>query len=369
VQQKPNATPVPLVDLKAQYRAIQPEIEDAMRRVIERTDFILGPEVEAFEQQFAGYCGVEHAIGCGSGTEALHLAHKALGIGESDEVIIPAMTFVATAIAITMCGARPVLVDVDRETALIDPAAIMRAITPKTRAIVPVHLFGQCANMEAINDIANQHGLYVIEDAAQAHGAHFNGVKAGALGKVGCFSFYPGKNLGAYGDGGLVTTNDPDIADKVRLLRNLGSRRKYVHEVMGINSRLDAIQAAVLGVKLRHLDQWNGARQRHAAAYDALLDPLEHIRRTRYDRGANYHLYVIRTDNRDNVLAALTAAGIGTSIHYPAGVHELPAYRWLGYPPGSFPVSESWARTCLSLPIYAELPESAPDRVAAALKR
>jgi dTDP-4-amino-4,6-dideoxygalactose transaminase len=368
MRQETNATPVPLVDLKAQYRAIQCEIELALRRVIERTDFILGAEVEAFERQFAGYCGVKHAIGCGSGTDALHLAHKALGIGEGDEVIMPAMTFVATALAITMAGARPVLVDVDPDTALIDPAAILRAVTAKTRAIVPVHLFGQCANMEAINDIANRHGLRVIEDAAQAHGAQFNGVKAGALGDVGCFSFYPGKNLGAYGDGGLVTTNDPGIANKVRLLRNLGSHTKYVHEEMGINSRLDTIQAAVLGVKLQYLDQWNGARRRHAAAYDALLGRLKHIRRTRYDPGSNYHLYVIRTHNRNNVLADLSAAGIGASIHYPAAVHELPAYRWLGYPPGSFPASETWARTCLSLPIYAELPESAPGRAAAALK-
>jgi dTDP-4-amino-4,6-dideoxygalactose transaminase len=222
--------------------------------------------------------------------------------------------------------------------------------------------------MDAIRDIASRHDLRVIEDAAQAHGAQLNGVKAGALGDVGCFSFYPGKNLGGYGDGGLVTTNDAGIADKLRLLRNLGSRKKYQHEVMGMNSRLDTIQGAVLRVKLGYLDQWNAARRRHAAAYDVSLDPLKTIRRTRYNAGSIYHLYVIRTDDRDGALTALNAAGIGASIHYPAAVHELPAYRWLGYPPGSFPVSESWARTCLSLPIYAELPESAPGRAVAALK-
>jgi dTDP-4-amino-4,6-dideoxygalactose transaminase len=368
MQQQSNPTPIPLVDLKAQYRAIQPEIDKALRRVIERADFILGADGEAFEQEFAAYCGVEHAVGCGSGTEALHLAHIALGIGEGDEVIMPAMTFVATALAITMCGARPVLVDVDPDTALIDPAAVANAITAKTRAILPVHLFGQCADMDAISNIARHHNLRVIEDAAQAHGAYINGVKAGALGDIGCFSFYPGKNLGAYGDGGLVTTNDAGIADKLRLLRNLGSRKKYEHELMGMNSRLDTMQAAVLRVKLRYIDQWNAARRRYAAAYDMALEPLRHIRRTRYNAGSIYHLYVIRNDNRDNALAALNAAGIGASIHYPAAVHELEAFRWLGYLPGSFPVAESWARTCLSLPIYAELPEWVPTRTALVLK-
>src|SRR5262249_2574169 len=232
MQQQSNPQRVPLVDLKAQYRAIQPEINKAVNGVMECADFILGTEVDGFEQAFAAYCGVEHAVGCGSGTEALHLAHIALDIADGDEVIMPARTFVATALAITMCGARPVLVDVDPETALIDLAAAESAITAKTRAIVPVHLFGQCADMDAINAIADRHNLRVIEDAAQAHGASLNGVKAGALGDIGCFSFYPGKNLGAYGDGGMVTTNDASIANKLRLLRNLGSRKKYVHEII-----------------------------------------------------------------------------------------------------------------------------------------
>jgi dTDP-4-amino-4,6-dideoxygalactose transaminase len=363
-----STMPVPLVDLKAQYHTIKLEIDEAMRRVIEGADFILGAEVDAFEQEFATYCGVENAVGCGSGTEALHLALMALDIGKGDEVIVPAMTFLATALAITMCGARPVLVDVDPETALIDPEAIEGAITSRTRAILPVHLFGQCADMNSIKDIGQRHNLRVIEDAAQAHGAHFNGVKAGALADIGCFSFYPGKNLGAYGDGGLVTTNNAQIAEKIRIFRNLGSRKKYKHEVTGVNSRLDTIQAAILRVKLRYLDKWNAARRRHAIAYDRLLGPLTHVRRTKHDEGSVYHLYVIRTRDRDNKLTALNNAGIGASIHYPAAVHEHRAFQCLDYPPGSFPVSESWARTCLSLPIYAELPEWVPSRAMAVLK-
>ncbi len=368
MQQQVSDAPIPLVDLKAQYRAIKPEIDIAMQHVLERADFVLGADVEAFEGEFAAFCGAAHAVSCGSGTEALHLGLKALGIGPGDEVIMPAMTFVATALAITMCGARPVLVDVEPATALIDPAAIARAITPNTRAILPVHLFGQCADMAAIGAIAKRHGLRIVEDAAQAHGARCNGAQAGTLGDVGCFSFYPGKNLGAYGDGGLVTTNDAGIADKMKLLRNWGSRRKYHHEVMGTNSRLDTLQAAVLRVKLRHLDGWNAARRRHAAAYDAALRPINDIERTRYDAGAIYHLYVIRTDDRDSALDALNRAGIGAAIHYPFAVHEHAAYAWLGYPAGTFPVSESWARRCLSLPIYPELPADAVARAAAALQ-
>jgi dTDP-4-amino-4,6-dideoxygalactose transaminase len=364
-----NAPAIPLVDLKAQYRTIKTEIDAAMQRVLDRADFVLGADVDAFEAEFAAFCGAAHAVSCGSGTEALHLGLKALGIGPGDEVIMPAMTFVATALAITMCGGRPVLVDVDPGTALIDPAAIERAITPETRAILPVHLFGQCADMAAINALARRHGLKVIEDAAQAHGALCNGARAGILGDVGCFSFYPGKNLGAYGDGGLVTTNDPAIAEKMKLLRNWGSRRKYHHEVMGTNSRLDTLHAAVLRVKLKYLDGWNAARRRHAALYDAALAPLNHIERTRYDAGSIYHLYVVRTDDRDAALAALNGAGLGAAIHYPFAVHEHTAYAWLGYAPGSFPVSESWARRCLSLPIYPELPDTAPARAAAALMR
>lgn len=364
VKQAPN---VPLVDLKAQYRSIAPEIDAAMKAVVERADFILGAEVDAFEAAFAAYCGAAHGIGCGSGTDALQLGLEALGIGEGDEVIMPAMTFVATALAITLCGARPVLVDVDPETALIDPGRIEAAITPRTRAILPVHLFGQCADMTAIVAIARSRGLFVVEDAAQAHGAAHRDRRAGSLGDVGCFSFYPGKNLGAYGDGGLIATTDAGVADKVRLLRNWGSRRKYHHDVIGKNSRLDTLQAAVLAAKLPHLDAWNGARRRIAAEYDAALAGLPGTVATKYDAGAVYHLYVLRIENRDAVVASLNHAAIGASIHYPFAVHEQKAYQWLGYAPGTFPIAESWARRCLSLPIYPELPAGTPQRVAALL--
>jgi dTDP-4-amino-4,6-dideoxygalactose transaminase len=338
-----------------------------VKAVMDRGDFILGRDVVEFEAGFSAFCGARFGIGCGSGTEALHLGMKALSIGPGDEVIMPAMTFVATALAITMCGATPVLVDVDPETALIDPATIEAALSPKTRAILPVHLFGQCADMTAIMAIARKHDLLVIEDAAQAHGAAHGKARAGAIGHVGCFSFYPGKNLGAYGDGGLVTTNDSTVADEVQLLRNWGSKRKYHHVILAVNSRLDTMQAAVLRVKLKYLDGWNAARQAHARRYDAALAGIKGLRRTRYDAGTVYHLYVVRVADRDGALEKLAAAGIGAGIHYPFAVHEQQAYQSLGYRSGAFPVSEDWARNCLSLPIYAELPEDAPARAAAVL--
>ena len=355
---------VPLVDLKAQYGAIGAEVESAVKAVLAGANFILGDETALFERQFANFVGANHAVGCGSGTDALHLGMKALGLGPGDEVIMPAMTFVATALAISMCGARPVLVDVEEDTALIDPARVRDAVTDRTRAILPVHLYGQCADMDAIRDIADRHHLRVIEDAAQAHGATRKARGAGSMGDVGCFSFYPAKNLGAYGDGGLVTTNDPAVAETLELLRNWGSRRKYHHETLGMNSRLDTLQAAILLVKLRRLEGWNAARRTHAARYDAALAPLEHIRLTRHDPGSVYHLYVIRMENRDAALEALKSAAIEAGIHYPFAVHRLKAYDWLGYERGAFPVAEDWARTCLSLPMYPELPGNVPERVA-----
>jgi dTDP-4-amino-4,6-dideoxygalactose transaminase len=359
---------VPLVDLKAQYEAIDGEVAGAVNAVLTRGDFILGNETVQFEQQFAKFIGARHAAGCGSGTDALHLAMKALGLGPGDEVIMPAMTFVATALAISMCGAHPVLVDVDEATALIDPSRIGDAITDRTRAILPVHLYGQCADMDAIREIADRHELLVIEDAAQAHGATYGERGAGAMGDAGCFSFYPAKNLGAYGDGGLIATNDRAVVEKVELLRNWGSRKKYHHETIGMNSRLDTLQAAILLVKLKYLEGWNRARKSHAARYDAVLAPLGKIRLTRHDPGSVHHLYVIRMENRDAVVEALNGAGIGAGIHYPFAVHELGAYDWLGYERGSFPVAEDWARTCLSLPLYPELPETVPERIAGVLE-
>jgi dTDP-4-amino-4,6-dideoxygalactose transaminase len=358
---------VPLVDLKAQYRTIFPEIDSAIRQVVERADFILGADVDAFEEEFAAFCGVRNAVGCGSGTEALHLAMVALGIGPGDEVIMPAMTFIATALAITLSGARPVLADVDPQTGLIDPAAVEAAVTPRTKAIVPVHLYGQCADMTAIGAIARRRGLLVVEDAAQAHGASHAGARAGAFGDAGCFSFYPGKNLGAYGDAGAITTNDDELADRLRRLRNWGGRIKHQHDELGINSRLDTLQAAILRAKLRHLDDWNDARRRLASEYDRQLSAVPELIPARYDDGSVFHLYVARSDRRDEHVAALNRAGIGAAIHYPFAIHEHRAYAALGYKAGAFPQAEKWARTCLSLPIYPEMPASTPGRVAVVL--
>ncbi len=365
---------IPLVDLKAQYATLAPEMQSAVQAVMERGDFILGSDVSAFEQAFADYCGVPHAVGCANGTDALQLAVQALGIGPGDEVILPAMTFVATALGVTLAGATPVLVDVLADTALIDPEKIEAAITPRTRAILPVHLYGQCADMDAIQDIARRRALKVIEDAAQAHGAYLGeadakGRRAGAMGDIGCFSFYPGKNLGCYGDGGAATTADEELAERLRMLRNLGSPRKFHHDEPAPNSRLDTIQAAVLRVKLPHLDGWNQRRRAHAEEYSRQIQSIDGIDPTSYAKGCVYHLYVIRAQGRDETLQALNSAGIGAGIHYPFAVHELGAYRELGDGPGSFPVAEDWARRCLSLPIYAELPADAPARAAEVLRK
>src|SRR5215469_1170815 len=340
--------PIPLVDLRAQRRTIAKDTEAAIARVLERCDFILGEELRLFEEEFAEYCGCPHAIGVASGTDALYLACRALALGEGDEVIVPAMTFASTAFAVSLTGARPVLVDVRNEDALIDPGKIEAAITPRTKAIIPVHLYGQCADMEAVCAIAARYSLAVIEDAAQAHGAVHTGKRAGSLGDIGCFSFYPGKNLGAYGDGGLVTTARRDLAERLEVLRNCGSRLKYHHEEIGLNSRLDTLRAAILRVKLEHLDTWNEARRQIARHYDAALKRVPEIEITHHKAGSVYHLYVVRLDERDMVLRALNAQGIGAGIHYPFALHELKAYSFLGHSKGAFPVAEDWARRCLS---------------------
>ena len=361
------ATPIPLVDLKAQRASIATDIDSAIAKVVARCDFILGEELGLFEREFAEYCGVPHAVGVGSGTDAVHLALRALGLGEGDEVIVPAMTFAATAFGVSLTGARPALVDVRAEDALIDPDRIEAAITPRTKAIIPVHLYGQCADMAAVCGIAAKYSLSVIEDAAQAHGAVYAGRRAGSLGDIGCFSFYPGKNLGAYGDGGLVTTARRDIADRIKLLRNCGSLVKYSHKEIGVNSRLDTLQAAILRTKLKLLDEWNNARRRIATHYDAALSGVSGIDCTRHSAGSVYHLYVVKLAGRDAVRKALNAEGIDASVHYPFAVHEIEAYAGLGYRPGSFPVAEDWARRCLSLPIYPELTRSGVDLCVAAL--
>jgi dTDP-4-amino-4,6-dideoxygalactose transaminase len=289
-------------------------------------------------------------------------------VGEGDEVIVPAMTFASTAFAVSLGGARPVLVDVRAENALIDPGRIEAAITPRTRAIIPVHLYGQCADMDAICAIAEKHSLAVVEDAAQAHGAIWRGKPAGSLGDVACFSFYPAKNLGAWGDGGAVTTPRRDLAERIAMLRNCGSLTKYHHDEVGLNSRLDTLQAAILRIKLKHLDAWNAARRRIAEHYDRALRRLAGIEITHHAAGSVYHLYVVRLADRDAALKTLNARGIGAGIHYPFALHELKAFASFGYRPGSFPVAEDWARRCLSLPLYPELGLRDADACVAALE-
>jgi dTDP-4-amino-4,6-dideoxygalactose transaminase len=348
---------IPLVDLKAQYAAIAPEVDAAIKGVLEEACFILGPPLDSFERAFAAFCGVKHCIGVASGTDALHLIFRSMGIGPGDEVIMPAFTFVATALGVDLAGAKPVLVDVKRDDGLIDPERIAAAITPRTRAILPVHLYGRCVDMERIRAIAAEHDLRVVEDAAQAHGALYQGRPAGSLGHAAAFSFYPGKNLGAYGDGGAITTNDDALADRLRLLRNWGSRKKYHHEEPGLNSRLDTLQAAVLEVKLRHLPAWNERRRRHAALYDSLLANRADFQHPidRPDDQPIFHIYAVRHSRRDQLLDQLQKRGVGAGIHYPFPVHRLAAFQHLATPGAHLSESEAWAAECLSLPLYPEL--------------
>ncbi len=368
---------IPLIDLKAQYLSIQPEIDAAIRRVIETTAFINGPDVAAFEQEFAQFCGAEHAVGVASGTVALQFALQACGVGAGDEVIVPAHTFCATAEAVVHVRARPVFVDIDPHTYTIAPDAVARAVTPRTKAIVPVHLYGMPADMDAINAIARQHGLFVIEDAAQAHGALYKGRPVGTLGHAACFSFYPGKNLGAYGDAGAVVTNDADIARQVRALRDHGrmpgpdgKRPKYAHAIVGYGERMDTIQAAILRAKLRHLPEWTARRQDMAQRYLALLaDAPVELPFTPDDRQSVWHLFVVRVQQRAEIQARLSAQGIETGIHYPIPLHLQKSFAFLGYRPGDLPHTEAAAQHILSLPIYPELGEEQQAQVAQALRQ
>lgn len=360
---------ISLIDLGAQYRSIKPAIDAAVLGVLDSGHFVAGRHVAAFEEDFARYCGTACAVAVNSGTSALHLALLACGIGRGDEVVTVSMTFAATVAAILYTGATPVLVDVDEETWTIDAAAVEQAITPRTKAIIPVHLHGRLAAMDDLMKIAQRHHLIVIEDAAQAHGAAQENRRAGSIGHIGCFSFYPAKNLGACGEGGAVVTNDRTVADTIRSLRDWGQSGKYNHVRKGFNYRMDEIQAAILGVKLRHVEAWTKARQDRAARYDALLAPHgiltpavpakteEHV----------YHVYAIRVADRDGTRARLQQAGIATGIHYPVPVHRQGAYADLGYRQGQLPVSEALAREFLSLPIYPELSDAAVDAVAAEL--
>jgi dTDP-4-amino-4,6-dideoxygalactose transaminase len=360
-------TLVPFVDLKAQFRTIRTEVVPRITRVLEDATFILGPDVAAFEQNFATYVGARYCIGVESGTAALKLALQALGIGPGDEVIIPANTFVASALAVSGVGAHPVLVEVD-DAYLIDSALLQAALTPRTKAIMPVHLYGQAVPMDAIESFARQHGLRVVEDASQAHGARWRGRRVGSFGDAGCFSFYPSKNLGAYGDAGAILTSDPKLADRLRLLRDLGQPKKYEHVVKGDNCRLDALQAAILDAKLPHLDAWNDARRRHANAYDAKLSKIGIVPPKRlHDEGHVYHVYVIEVENRERVQAVLSERGIATAVHYPTPIHLQSAYADLGLARGAFERTERSAGRVLSLPMFAELTEEQIDLVVDAL--
>lgn len=362
---------IPLVDLSAQYAAIRPEIDTAIQRVLDSGAFILGHEVEQFENAFAAYCDVRHAIGVASGTAALHLALLGCGIGPGDEVITTPLTFAATVEAIAHAGAHPVFADIDPRTCNIDPSAVAAAIGTRTRAIVGVHLYGIPIDVDPLHTIAERHRLLLIEDAAQAHGARYRGQRIGGLGAAAGFSFYPGKNLGAYGDAGIVTTNDADIAARVRRLRDHGrSGGKYRHTVIGYGERLDALQAAVLRVKLHHLDEWNTRRRRAADRYRELLAGLPAVpQAVANDVEAAYHLFVVRLSERDRVLAQLHAMGIGAGVHYPVALHMQPAYAHLGYGAGSFPHAERAAAEVLSLPLYPEITEAQLVEVASALRR
>ncbi len=356
---------IPLADLRAQYRGIKIEIDAAVLRVLDSAQYILGDDVAAFEREFAAYCGTAESIALNSGTSALHLALLAAGVGPGDEVITVPFTFVATAAAIEYAGARPVFVDVDPRYLTMDPAAIAARITPRTKAILPVHLYGQPADMDPILDIARRHRLVVIEDAAQAHGADYKGRRCGSMGDLAAFSFYPGKNLGAYGEGGAVVTANPAYARTIRALRDWGQTRKYEHELKGFNYRMDGIQGAILRVTLRYLDDWTEARRAHAAAYRALLaDSGLELVAERPDCRHVYHVFTVRTPERTRMREALLAAGIHSGIHYPIPVHLQAAYADLGHRPGDFPHAEHAAAEVLSLPLFPELTGAQRDQVA-----
>jgi dTDP-4-amino-4,6-dideoxygalactose transaminase len=348
---------VPFFDAVAQQRAVMAETQVAIQDVLDEARFILGPQVGEFERAFAELIGVGHAVGVSSGLDALRLALTALDVGAGDEVILPANTYIATALAVSAVGARPVLVDCDPHTYLIDCGQIGAAVTPRTRAIIPVHLTGQAADMDAVLDLAGAHGLQVVEDAAQAHGATYRGRSCGAMGTLGCFSFYPSKNLGACGDAGIVTTGDGRLADRVRRLRNYGEEAKYHHVEQGTNARLDTLQAAVLSVRLRRLAAWNQARNRHAERYRRLLAGVGDLAFQQQAPGADhvYHLFVVETGRRDELRRHLHDAGVQTGVHYPVPIHLQRAYEDLGHKPGDFPNAERLAARMLSLPMFPEL--------------
>ena len=361
---------VPYLDLKAQYASIKTEIDAAIARVLDSCQFVLGSEVAGFEQEFSTYCGTSACIAVNSGTSALHLALIAAGVGPGDEVITVPFTFVASVAAVLYVGARPVLVDIDPRSFTLDPAAIEAAISPRTKAILPVHLYGQPADMDPIMEVARRHGLIVIEDAAQAHGAKYKGRPVGSIGDMACFSFYPGKNLGAYGEGGAVTTSNAEFARTIRMLRDWGQDRKYHHVLRGFNYRMEGFQGAILRVKLRHLEQWTEARCALVHQYNELLADCEVETPTEMPWARHvYHVYTLRSDNRDALQAALTTEGIQTGVHYSVPVHLQPAYADLGYGAGAFPQVEAAAKQVLSLPLYPELSTESVTEVARVVRK
>jgi dTDP-4-amino-4,6-dideoxygalactose transaminase len=361
---------IPFVDLKAQYQSIKEEVDVAVARVLDRSQFVLGEEVEAFESEFAAYCQARCAVGVNNGTSALHLALLAAGIGTGDEVITVSYTFIATAAAIRYTGAQPVFVDIDPRTKTMDAKLLACAITPRTKAILPVHLHGQCAEMDAILEVAKERNLLVIEDAAQAHGAEYQGRRAGSMGDLACFSFYPGKNLGAYGEGGAVVTNRAEYAEAMKVLRDQGQTQKYHHDRLGYNYRLEAMQGAILRVKLRHLDKWNNLRREHAAQYRQMLRDAQ-VEMLIEMSGSTpvYHLFPVFTSRRDELQRHLQEAGVATGIHYPIPVHLQKSFADLGHRVGDFPHTERASNETLSLPMYPELSREAIAQVSNAIHR
>jgi dTDP-4-amino-4,6-dideoxygalactose transaminase len=362
------AAMLPFVDLRRQYLSIKEEIDAALLDAVASADYILGEEVRRFEQEFAEYCGADHCIGVSSGTAAIGLALQAIGVAEGDEVIAPANTFIASVLPVLRLVATPVLVDCDESTATLDVAQVASAVGPRTKAILAVHLYGQPADVDPLLELCTRHGLALVEDACQAHGARYKGRRVGSLGRASAFSFYPSKNLGGYGDGGAVTTDDEEVAKRIRLLRDLGQSSKYMHVVAGWNDRLDTIQAAALRVKLRNLDRWNALRRDHAAAYEHALSGAG-VRTPHTAPWAEHvwHLYVVRTARRDELRAALAAQKVATGLHYPLPLHLQPALAHLGRSRGDFPVTEGWAEELLSLPMFPELEPSEIERVANAV--
>ena len=348
---------VPFLDLKAQHIVIKDEVISSLQEVMLNTAFVSGPFVQKFEEEFAEFCGVKYCVSVNSGTSALHVALLAHGIQPGNEIITVPNTFIATTWAITYCGAKPVFVDVDPETLLMNPDLIERAITPKTKAIIPVHLYGQPVDMDPINEITKKHNLIVIEDAAQAHAATYNGKRIGSLGNTTCFSFYPWKNLGAYGEGGAVVTDDKDISEYIRMLRDHGQSKKYYHDFVGFNYRMDGFQGAVLSIKLKYLQEWTDKRNNIARCYSDGLEDINGLKvaHVRDNTVSAYHLYVIHTEKRDNLMQYLSEQGISAGFHYPIPIHLQKAYRHLNYKKGDFPFTEKNAKQCLSLPLYAEM--------------